>query len=504
MAYTLTYSRSTLSEGDSVIITLTTTGVPNGTLVPFTISGVGVSVLDFTNISSLSGNFVILNNTSSVRLNITNDLNTEGTESFVLRLTGPGRTENIGITVLDTSQTQVSVAEFYLKPDRESIYEGETVTFNVSAVNVPVGTTVPYIITGIQAADIFNVPLSGNLIFAANSTYDTTANVRLTLLEDNLVEGLENIVMLIYPTFAYSLQLSGTTQVIDTTTTSSASLLVSSDKQKVTEGGNITFTVSAINVPAGTNVYYNIVPWTSWDAPTELFPATSLSANDFVGLTELYGNFPALSEPFANATTNTTAITFTTVDDYIFEQTEYFYLGVYTGNGLSTGSGIVGILDSGNTYLNSFSSFSGNAIVSFLETAILTAVVGGSTFKAGEWEDAYGQISNDMVIQGNPPYSSESSDIYYQPFSYVLRSSKSIEDWLTSVKNVLHPAGFAIFSEINNETSPEKVNYASIKSNDDCDIFTYYPLSIDSEKNALNVSSVNLTVDTEFLETNPQ
>ena len=85
-----------------------------------------------------------------------------------------------------------------------------------------------------------------------------------------------------------------------------------------------------------------------------------------------------------------------------------------------------------------------------------------------------------------------------------MRSSKSIEDWLTSVKNVLHPAGFAIFSEINNETSPEKVNYASIKSSDDCDIFTYYPLSIDSEKNALNVSSVNLTVDTEFLETNPQ
>jgi hypothetical protein len=504
MAYTLTYSRSTLSEGDSVIITLNTTGVPNGTLVPFAITGVGVSILDFTNISSLSGNFVIQNNTSSVRLNIANDLNTEGTESFILRLTGQGRTESIGITVLDTSQTQVSVAEFYLKPDKESVYEGGTVTFNVSAVNVPIGTVVPYIITGIQSADVFNVPLSGNLIFAANSTYDTTANVRLTLLEDNLNEGLENIVMLIYPTFAYSLQLSGTTQVIDTTTTSSASLLVSSDKQRVTEGGNVTFTVSATNVPAGTNVSYIITPWTSWDLPTELFPATSLSANDFIGLDFLYGDFPALSEPTANATTNTTVITFTTVDDYIFEQTEYFYLIVYTDTDLATGSGIVGIVDSGNTYLNSFSSFSGNAIVSFLETANLTAVVGGSTFTAGEWEDTYGLISTDMVIQGNPPYSAENSDIYYQPFSYVLRSSKSIEDWITSVKNVLHPAGFAIFSEINNETSPEKINYASVKSTDDCSIFTYYPLSIDSEKNALNVSNVNLTVDTEFLETIPQ
>ena len=92
MAYTLAYSRQTLSEGESVIISLNGTGLPNGTLVPFSIAGVGISNLDFLGLSSLTGNFVIQNDKSSIRLNIAQDLNTEGTESFIVRLTGPGRT----------------------------------------------------------------------------------------------------------------------------------------------------------------------------------------------------------------------------------------------------------------------------------------------------------------------------------------------------------------------------------------------------------------------------
>lgn len=494
MAYTLTYSRQTLSEGESVIISLNGTGLPNGTLVPFSITGVGISNLDFLGLSSLTGNFVIQNDKSSIKLNIAQDLNTEGTESFVLRLTGPGRTETIGITILDTSQTQVSNAEFYLKPDRESIYEGETVTFNVSAVNVPVGTTIPYSITGIQAADVFNVPLSGNLIFAANSAYDTTANIKLSLIQDNLSEGLENIVMLIYPTFAYTLQVSGTTQVIDTTTTASPSLKVVSDKKNLFEGSNVTFTVSATNIPAGTNVYYRIIPWTSWDVPSELFPETNLTANDFVGLTSLTGQLPSLYEPVANAVTNVSTITFVTKDDFTFEPTEYFYLGVFTDTGVSTGSGIVGILDSGNTYLKSFSNFSGTAEVSFLEAAVLEAEIGGLTEKAGVWKTTAGQLSNDMVIQGKTKFATEESLVYYQPVSYVIRSSKSMEEWMSSVKNVLHPAGFAIFGEINNETQPEDINYVGVKSTADTEIFTYSTINVDNEKSVLNASSTQITV----------
>lgn len=512
MAYTLTYSKQNLSEGDSVLITLSNTGLPDGTLVPFSISGVGISNLDFVGLSSLTGNFVIQSGKGSVRLKVAEDLNTEGTESFVLSLTGPGRTESIGITILDTSQTSANVAEFFIKPDKEVMYEGETVVFYVTAKNVPVGTSVAYVLSGVQNEDLYNVPTSGNLIFAANSSYDTTANVRLTLLEDNLTEGPENIVLLLYPDFAYSLELNGTTYVLDTSTTASPLLKVNSDKKNIFEGDSITFTVSGTNIKAGTNVYYKIIPWTSWDTPDDLFPATSLTANDFVGLSSLEGTLTPLYEPVANSITNISTITFVTYDDYTFEPTEYFYLGVYTETGLSTGSGIVGILDSGNTYLKSFSSFSGTAEISFLEPAVLKANIGGLTEKAGEWKTTAGQISDDMVIQGKTKFATEESLVYYQPFSYVIRSSKSTDEWVKSIKSVLHPAGFAVFGEINNETHPDNVNKVTVKVPSDTEIFTYSTINTDSEKQVLNVSStqllvgsntIPLTVDLVTLSTNP-
>jgi hypothetical protein len=463
MAYTLTYSRQTLSEGEVVVISLNGTGLPNGTLVPFTITGIGISNLDFVGLGSLSGNFIIQNDKSKITLNLANDLNTEGTESFVLRLTGPGRTESIGITILDTSQHLANVAEFFIKPDREVVYEGQNVTFNVSAKNVAIGTSVPYVLSGIQNADLYNLPVSGNLIFTANSTYDTTANLKLFILEDNLDEGPENIVMLIYPNFPYSLELNGTTYVLDTSTSTSKRLKVTADKNKIFEGESVTFTVAADNVPAGTNVYYRIIPWTSWDQPSDLFPATDLTANDFVGLTSLYGEFPTLYEPYANATTNVSTITFLTRDDYTFEPTEYFYLGAYTNSNLSSGSGIVGILDSGNTYLKSYSTFTGNVTVKFLETASLKANIGGMTFKAGSWENTNGQISDGMVIQGKTVYSVNESDVYYQPFSYVVKSSRSVEEWLLSVKNV-----FEVFSK------KTRYTFLAIKSkNTYCETFEH-------------------------------
>jgi hypothetical protein len=521
MAYNLAVSRAVLPEGDSVIFSLRVTpanALPQNTLVPFTISGAGVNTLDFypdpgfSKISGLSGNFLIQDDKAEIVLNLINDLRTEGGETLLLRLTGPGRTESIGITITDTSTTPVNTAEFSIIPDRQSLYEGEFVIFDVTGKYVPAGTSVPYTLSGIQNSDLYNIPVSGNLIFQANSTYDTTANIRLQLLEDSISEGDENIVMLLNPDFAYTLQINGTALVYDSSTTASKKLRVSSDKLMLVEGDNVTFTVNGDNIQAGTNVFYRIIPWTSWDTPDDFFPATDLTANDFVGLTSFYGQFPPLYEPEANAISNISSVTFTTVDDYIFEPTEYFYLGVYTNTGLSTGSGIVGIRDSGNTYLRSTNIFSGDAVVTFLEPAILSANTGGMFTKLGAWEDTSGELSNYMVVQGKTPFATEESGVYYQPFSYVIRSSRSIEDWMLSVKDVLHPAGFAVFSEINNETDPENLNYAGVSINNDSEIFTYSSINADSVKGAFNASNTEifsvytlpLTVDIVSLQTNPQ
>ena len=81
MAYSLSYSSPIVSEGSLVTITLSNTGLPDGTLVPFIISGTGISSYDFLNLTSLTGNFIIRRGVGTITLTLAQDLKTEGTES---------------------------------------------------------------------------------------------------------------------------------------------------------------------------------------------------------------------------------------------------------------------------------------------------------------------------------------------------------------------------------------------------------------------------------------
>jgi len=508
MAYNLSYNQSIVSEGTPVTITLSNTGLPDGTLVPFAISGTGITSYDFLNLPRLTGNFIIRNGYSTVTLIPAQDLKTEGTESFILRLTGTGRSESIGITILDTSVPSNATAQYYITTNRASIDEGETVIFTVRGVNVAAGTNVAYQIYGIQAADVYNTPLTGNLTFTANSSYDTVANVSLTTVQDFKTEGTENIAMLIYPTGSYSLVVSGTTSILDTSTETSGYLRLTSNKTKVREGESITFTVEGVNIPVGSNVKYEIVP-----KPYALVSGKVISPNvsDFSNLTSFSGTFP----PLANVNSaNVANVTFNIYDDFVYEPTQYFYLALTPSRPyLPISSSIISILDSGNILIARDQSTSGNVTVSFLEKAILQANIGALSNKPGYWIDTTGQVSDAMVIQGKALDATEESLVLYQPFSYVIRSSLSIDQWRESVKKVLHPAGFALFSEINNETDPNYLNDVSVTSPNDSEVFTYSTTTVDSTLGFFNVSNTTYrnavgtfpsTVDTIFLQTNPQ
>ena len=97
-----------------------------------------------------------------------------------------------------------------------------------------------------------------------------------------------------------------------------------------------------------------------------------------------------------------------------------------------------------------------------------------------------------MVLQGKLPYGNEDTLAFYHPFSYVIRSTKSIEEWRDSIKTLLHPAGLTIFSEINNETLPNSVLSVSPKSVDDSTIDV---VDIVSVNNNISSSSNSFTVD---------
>ena len=98
--YSLARSASNVDEGNSFTITLTTTNLANGATVPYSITGVSSADI---NSSPLSGNFVISNNTATLDIATTEDLSTEGAETFTLTLDGPG--DSIAVIINDTSVT---------------------------------------------------------------------------------------------------------------------------------------------------------------------------------------------------------------------------------------------------------------------------------------------------------------------------------------------------------------------------------------------------------------
>ena len=99
--FTLSSSAGTVNEGASVNFTLTTTGIPNGTVIPYTLSGTNVTTVDSAN-NILTGNFVIQNGTNTVSFNANADVTFEGTE--IIQMVAAGQTANV--TINDTSFPQ--------------------------------------------------------------------------------------------------------------------------------------------------------------------------------------------------------------------------------------------------------------------------------------------------------------------------------------------------------------------------------------------------------------
>ena len=97
--YSLGTSASTVTEGNSFTVTLTTTNVFDGATVPYTISGTGITTADI-NGASLTGNFTVSSNTATQNFAVTLDNVGEGDETFTLTLGSPA-SGSINVTIKD-------------------------------------------------------------------------------------------------------------------------------------------------------------------------------------------------------------------------------------------------------------------------------------------------------------------------------------------------------------------------------------------------------------------
>jgi hypothetical protein len=282
--YSLARSAATVTEGDSFTITLTTTNLPNGSTVPYTITGVSSS--DINN-ASLTGNFTISGNSASLVVNTTWDYVTEGTETFTLTINptyGTGSSISVAINNLLRPTYALSATP-------NSLNEGGNFTITLTTTDVANNTALPYTITGVSSADISGASLTGNFTVVSN-----TASAIFTTTQDYVTEGDE--------TFVLTLNTIGTNVsvlLIDYTKTRTYSL-TSNVTTTVTEGGSFNITLTTTNVFDGTLVPYTI---------------TGVSSAD-INSASLTGNFTINS--------NIGSQSFTTTIDGIVEGTETFTL----------------------------------------------------------------------------------------------------------------------------------------------------------------------------------
>ena len=256
--YQLTADRAAVNEGSTVEFRLTTTGVPAGTQIAYSATGIAAS--DLTS-GTLSGSFIAgLRETTSfgIRANQT----TNGPRTLTVVLDGSRATGSC--IVNDTSRTPT----YGVTPGTISVNEGSSLTFNVSGSDITDGT---YYWTITNAGDFGT--RSGAVIITNN-----TGSFSVTPTTDSTTEGAETFTASLRSgsTSGPVLATSATVTILDTSVTPvppppvppppepppppppAAAYQLSNSVASVNEGGVVMFTLVTQNVSDGTQVPYTI------------------------------------------------------------------------------------------------------------------------------------------------------------------------------------------------------------------------------------------------------
>jgi len=225
-SFSLSASTLNIIEGESVTVTLTTTEIPDGTLVPYTISGTGISAADL-GLASLSGNFTVSNNQASVILTSVVDASVEGPEIFTLTLTNqPTVIINVtlGDTVAAVSQTSTSLVE------------GDSVTFTVTP-NFTGTLWWSLDGTNITSTDFTDGIVTGSLSVVKNTQYTVTKTLAIDTTAGEVLES-----------FIFNARVgSGTGGIIGSSqsvSVSNTTATVTASTTTLVEGDSVTFTIT--------------------------------------------------------------------------------------------------------------------------------------------------------------------------------------------------------------------------------------------------------------------
>ncbi len=169
-------------EGETVKFIITTENVANNTQLSYTLLG-DVESNDIVG-GSLSGVFTIQNNTAevSIQLAVNNDAGGTGEDDI------PDPSERLVFSIDDTfAEKSVLIVDeadtdpFYsVFANTSTVFEGETIVYTITTLNVPDNTTAYYTLSGfgIDETDIEDNQLTGSFVIQ-----NSTATVKLLLLK---------------------------------------------------------------------------------------------------------------------------------------------------------------------------------------------------------------------------------------------------------------------------------------------------------------------------------
>jgi hypothetical protein len=146
-------------------------------------------------------------------------------------------------------------------------------------------------------------------------------------------------------------------------------------------------------------------------------------------------------------------------------------------NGAENVVTVTTVLDSSRFRFNmiGLSPTSLSANLKYTQAANLYSNVGAVLESDGYWLNNRGKLSELIYVQGPALDSTNKSKIFYQPYSYVVRSGESIDSWKDIAKATVHPAGMEVFGEIdiNNQIS------ANVETTVDNEIWDYLGITAD-------------------------
>lgn len=308
VSYSLSSSVTSVTEGGSVVYTLSTPKLKADALLKWTVvSKTGnLTAADFTP-QSLTGTFTASSSTNTGTFTVVTraDSATEGDESFTIDLSvaATGQSITLGTPCLPVTITET--VSYIITPSATSVAEGSAVTFAIATPMLDDNTVLYWEVVSlsgpVNADDFVENKVNGPVTIVNNA-----GQVVVTLKDDKVTEGNETFKIQLREGSAQGSTIDASCATV--TVAETVGYSVTSSATAVVEGGAVTFNITTPKVDDGT-----VIKWTAVSV------TGSVVAGDFA---------PSGLTGTTTVTSNAATVTLTLAVDASVENTDTFTISL--------------------------------------------------------------------------------------------------------------------------------------------------------------------------------